>query len=136
MIERLAVVGVVVKDQAKALDYYTRVLGLEKRSDFTGPTGVRWVTVAPKGQDVEISLIQAGTYPDAKGVKVQAEPGKGAQWSFQTNDCKKDFEELKSRGVRFDQSKPAEYPYGIQANFKDPDGNAFVILQMAAKQVW
>jgi len=136
LIEKLAVVGVVVKDQAKALDYYTRVLGLEKRSDFTGPTGVRWVTVAPKGQDVEISLIQAGTYPDAKGVKVQAEPGKGAQWSFQTNDCKKDFEELKSRGVRFDQSKPAEYPYGIQANFKDPDGNAFVILQMAAKQVW
>ena len=136
MIEKLTVVGLVVKDQAKALEYYTKVLGLEKRSDFTGTGGARWVTVAPKGQDIEISLIQAGTYPDAKGAKVQVEPGKGTQWSFRTNDCKKDFEELKSRGVKFDQSKPMEYPYGIQANFTDPDGNGFILLQVAAKQVW
>ncbi len=136
MIEKLTVVGVVVKDQAKAVEFYTKSLGLEKRSDFTGPTGVRWVTVAPKGQDIEIALVQAGSYPDPKGGQIQVQPAGGTQWTFQTNDCKKDFEELKSRGVRFAQSKPAEYPYGIQANFTDPDGNAFALLQMAAKQAW
>ncbi|HUI01824.1 MAG TPA: VOC family protein [Nitrososphaerales archaeon] len=136
MIEKLTVVGVVVKDQAKALDYYTKVLGLEKRSDFTGPTGVRWLTVGPKGQDIEISLFQAGSYPDQKGGQFQLQPGKGTGWTFQSTDCKKDFEVLKSRGVKFDQNKPAEYPYGIQASFSDPDGNAFILLQMAAKQVW
>jgi len=136
MIDKLAVVTLVVKDQAKALDFYTRVLGMEKRSDFTNPGGGRWLTVAPKGQDIEIALAKAGSYPDGKGEQVSIEPGSGAQWSLQTSDCKKDFEELKSKGVRFDQSKPAEYPYGIQANFMDPDGNRFVMVQIAAKQAW
>src|SRR5579863_2952192 len=122
MIGKLAVVTVVVKDQDKALDFYTKVLGFEKRSDFTSPGG-RWLTVAPKGQDIEIALAKAGSYPDGNGQQVHIEPGHGAQWSLQTTDCKKDFDELKSRGVKFDQSKPAEYPYGIQANFMDPDGN-------------
>lgn len=135
MIDKLVVVTVVVKDQDKALDFYTKVLGMEKRSDFTSPGG-RWLTVAPKGQDIEIALAKAGSYPDGKGEKVEIRPGQGAQWSFHTSDCKKDFDELKSRGVKFDQSKPAEFPYGIQANFMDPDGNRFVMVQMAAKQAW
>lgn len=136
MIDKLTVVGLVVQDQVKALDYYTRVLGLEKRTDFTGPSGVRWVTVAPKGQDIEISLIPAGSYPDPKKGQVKVQPGGGARWTLQSTDCKKDFDELKSRGVRFDQDKPAEYPYGIQAAFSDPDGNSFVLLQQAARQIW
>ena len=46
------------------------------------------------------------------------------------------FRGAKSRGVKFDQSKPAEFPYGIQANFMDPDGNRFVMLQMVTKKIW
>lgn len=136
MIEKLTVVTVVVKDQAKALDFYTRALGLEKRTDFTGPAGARYVTVAAKGQEVEISLFRAGPWPDPKGGQIQLQPPNEAQWTFQTSDCKKDFEELKSRGVRFDQDKPGEFPWGIQAQFADPDGNRFVLLQLAAKQAW
>ena len=136
MIDKLTAVALVVKDQNKAPDFYTKVLGMEKRSDFTGPGGGRWLTVAPKGQDIEISLAKFGSYPDGKGEQIFVEPGKGAQWTLQTSDCKKDFDELTSRGVKFDQSKPAEFPYGIQATFTDPDGNRFVMLQMATKQVW
>jgi catechol 2,3-dioxygenase-like lactoylglutathione lyase family enzyme len=54
MIEKLMTVGIVVKDQAKALDFYMRALGFEKRADFTPPGNPRWVTVAPKGQDIEM----------------------------------------------------------------------------------
>jgi len=136
MIEKLTVVTLVVKDQTNALDFYTKALGLEKRSDFPGPTGVRWLTVAPKGQDVEISLFQAGSYPDPKGGQVRVQRGEGVQWTFQTSDCKKDFEELRSRGVMFDESKPGEFPWGIEAHFTDPDGNRFALLQQSAKQVW
>jgi len=129
MIDRLANVVVVVKDQAKALDYYTRVLGLEKRTDVNPPGGTRWVTVAPKGQDIEISLFPAGSYPDPKGGKTSLEPARGPAWTFRTTDCKKDFEELRSRGVKFNEQKPAEYPWGVQATFSDPDGNGFNLLQ-------
>ena len=130
------VVTLVVKDQAKALDFYTKALGLEKRSDFPGPTGVRWLTVAPKGQDIEISLFQAGSYPSPKGGQSQVKQGEGVQWTFLTTDCKKDFDDLTSRGVSFDEAKPGEFPWGFEAHFTDPDGNRFAMLQPAAKQVW
>lgn len=134
MIEKLMNVVVVVKDQAKALDFYTTVLGLEKRTDISPPGGVRWVTVAPKGQDIEISLFQAGSSPDS--TLTQLQPGKAPQWVFQTTDCKKDFEDLKSRGVKFDQSEPDEFAWGVQAQFADPDGNRFALLQPVARQTW
>ena len=136
MIDKLTVVTLIVKDQDKALDFYTRVLGLEKRNDFTGPGGARWLTVAAKGQDIEISLFKAGSWPNPKGGQFELQPPNNGQWTFQSTDCKKDFEELKSKGVKFDQDKPGEFPWGIQAQFADPDGNRFVLLQVAAKQVW
>jgi predicted enzyme related to lactoylglutathione lyase len=44
-----------------------------------------------------------------------------------------DFEELKSRGVKFNETQPAEYPWGLLATFSDPDGNNFLLLQPPAK---
>ena len=38
------------------------------------------------------------------------------------------FEELKSRGVEFSQ-EPTQQPYGIDAGFRDPSGNAFRMMQ-------
>lgn len=127
MIQKLANVVVVVKDQAKALDFYTQVLGFEKRTDFKPPGGVRWVTVAPKGQDIEISLFQAGSSPDPKMSQLKA--GSNPQWSLQTDDCRGDFKRLKARGVKFDQEEPADYPWGVLVTFSDPDGNPFSLLQ-------
>ena len=136
MVEKLMEVTLVVKDQNRALDFYTKALGLEKRSDYSGPTGVRWLTVAPKGQEIEISLFPGGSFPDQKGGQVHVRGGEGIQWTFQTADCRKDFEEMRSRGVRFDEAKPTEWPWGIEAHFADPDGNRFALLQPAAKQIW
>jgi predicted enzyme related to lactoylglutathione lyase len=91
------------------------------------------VTVAPKGQDIEISLFQAGSYQDPKAPQNQLQPGSNPQWTLRTSDCRKDFEELKSRGVKFDQARPDEHPWGILATFRDPDGNAFALLQPPAR---
>jgi predicted enzyme related to lactoylglutathione lyase len=133
MIQKLMTVIVVVKDQTKALDYYTRVLGFEKRTDFTPPGNSRWVTVAPKGQDIEMSLYQVGSSNDPKSPQSQWKPGNSPSWTLQTNDCRKDFEYLKSRGVKFNEEQPVEYPWGIVATFSDPDGNNFSILQPPAR---
>lgn len=127
MIKKLSNVVLVVNDQTKALDFYTRVLGFEKRTDISPPGAVRWVTVAPKGQDIEISLFQAGSSPQP-GFS-QLKPGTSAAWNLQSDDCKGDFKRLTAQGVRFDQPEPAELPWGIQATFSDPDGNRFSLLQ-------
>ena len=56
------------------------------------------------------------------------QPGIGTQWNFKVGDCRKTFAELKTRGVNF-VSEPVEYPYAIGAEFTDPDGNHFSIVQ-------
>lgn len=122
-----------MKDQEEALEFYTNVLGFEKRTDFTSSWGSRYVTVAPKGQDIEISLFKAGTYPGQNGGGITWEAGKGGG-VLRTSDCKRDFEELKARGARFDESKPGEAAWGVYATLIDPDGNRFTLLQSAANQ--
>lgn len=130
MIKKLGNVVLVVNNQAKALDFYTKVLGFEKRAEFTAPGAPpgapHWITVAPKGQDIEISLFQAGASPDPAAR--QLKPGAGPQWNLLTDDCRAESKRLKAQGVGFDQ-EPSEQPWGIQAVFRDPDGNRFSLLQ-------
>ena len=47
---------------------------------------------------------------------------------FATNDCQASYEELKKRGVEF-QQEPTEQPYGIDAGFRDPSGNQMRMVQ-------
>ena len=47
------------------------------------------------------------------------------------DDCQKAFEELKGLGVEFSQ-KPTQQPYGIDAGFRDPSGNAIRMMQAPA----
>jgi predicted enzyme related to lactoylglutathione lyase len=47
---------------------------------------------------------------------------------FTVDDIQATFEELKSRGVEFSQ-EPTQQPYGIDAGFRDPSGNAFRMMQ-------
>lgn len=79
MIKRLANVELAVNDQNKAVDS-TSVLGFEKRTDISPPGAARWATVAPEGQDVEISLFQAGSPPQPGLSKLK--PGVSAAWSL------------------------------------------------------
>jgi len=48
---------------------------------------------------------------------------------FRTTDCRKDFETLKARGVKFKDPSPVEAPFGIAVYFTDPDGNHLTLLQ-------
>ena len=56
MLKKVAYVSVFVKDQDKALDFYTNVLGFEKGIDNPTPDGPRFLTVAVKGQDFQLVL--------------------------------------------------------------------------------
>lgn len=134
MIEKLTHAPIVVGDQDKALKFYTEVLGFEKRADYEQPDKPRWLTVGPKGQELELILVR-GEYVADPRAPPGADSG-GNHWVFRTNDCRKDFEILKSRGVKFKDSAPNESAYGITAYFTDPDGNHMSLLEPAAQPAW
>lgn len=133
MISKLNIVTILVHDQEKALAFYTEKLGLEKRSDQMFGPSVRWVTVAPKGQsEVEIVLQkpEAALHGEQQAKEMTALVGKNPTWSFGTSDCRKTYETLKAKGVKF-VSPPTKMPYGVEAIFLDLYSNSFSLLEPA-----
>ena len=110
--------ALMVKNQTDALEFYTKKVGFEKKADFTSPEGYRWVTVGPKGQELELVLTQAGTADGVKSTSV----------TMLVDDCRRASEELKANGVQFKQ-EPKENPWSVSAIFTDPDGNLFQMNQ-------
>jgi catechol 2,3-dioxygenase-like lactoylglutathione lyase family enzyme len=132
---KVAVITLVVENQEAALKFYTEKVGFEKKTDYTPPGNNRWVTVAPKGQDLEFALFQAGSN-DPNGWSNNWHPGNNPPIVLRVGDCKKVFAELKARGVEFKQAQPEEYAWGISATFADPDGNLFSINQLPSASTW
>jgi len=138
MLKQLTTVQVWVHDQDEALAFYTEKLGLELRDDVTVPEmgNFRWLTVGVPGQpDVAITLMAVPGPPvfDAETRdQINALMAKGAASGlfFATDDVKGTYEELKSRGVEF-QQEPMEQPYGIDAGMRDPSGNHMRMVQLS-----
>ena len=121
-----------VLDQEAALEFYTRVLGFEVRTDATLDS-FRWLTVGPPAQP-GFELILADPGPpmlDAESAEqIRAMVAKGALGAgvLATDDCQATYEELKARGATF-LTEPTERHYGIEATFRDNSGNWFSLTQ-------
>ena len=127
---RIKLTSIMVNDQAKALRFYTEVLGFEKKHDI--PMGdARWLTVvSPQDRDGIELLLEPDSHPAAKPFK-QALVEDGIPYnSFDVDDVKAEFERLSGRGVRFTQP-PTEMGPVITAVFDDTCGNLIQIAQQA-----
>src|SRR5581483_8431534 len=126
-----------VHDQEAALEFWTRKIGFEVRQDVTlSEMGdFRWLTVGPPGQpDIAIVLMAIPGPPmvDAEtGEQIRNLMAKGMAGTvfLTTEDCRTSYEELRDRGVEFTET-PEERPYGIDAGFRDPSGNAIRLTQV------
>jgi predicted enzyme related to lactoylglutathione lyase len=124
MLKRVVYVAVLVSDQEKALDFYTNVIGLEKRADFPTPAGPRFLSVGVEGQAFDLVL-----WP---GTPARSEAG-SAVYTIEVEDCRAAFETLKSRGAKFEPSEVLEFPWGLAARFQDPDGNLLQLREGRAE---
>ncbi len=115
-------VSVYVSDVDKALDFYMNKLGFEKHMDAPlGPdTDLRWVTVAPPGSPTELVLVKG--YAEWSPERV----GKFAGFVYNVEDIEGTFAEFKAKGVDIIE-EPIKQPWGTQGQFKDQDGNSFVV---------
>ncbi len=134
---RIANAQLWVHDQDEALDFYTKRLGWEVRSDVTMAEmgNFRWLAVGPVGQeDVSVVLMAIPGPPvfEPETTKAVADlTAKGASGTIflATEDCRASYDELKGRGVEFVDA-PEERPYGIDASFRDPSGNHIRLTQV------
>ena len=114
---------ILVSDQAKAVDWYTNMLGWSVSIDYEMAPGQRFITVRPFAGAVELSLGSLDwSEPDFGSI------GGQTGVSLMTDQIDRDFEELTARGVRF--KGPVEsMPWGGRATwFYDLDDNEFFLV--------
>jgi len=118
---------IAVHDHDEALSFYRDLLGLEVRNDVKYE-GMRWTTVASKGQDVDIVLEPPLADPNAapadrKAMKELLAKGLLRGVIFSTEDCDATFEHIQAGGGDVLQ-EPMDMPYGArECAFRDPSGN-------------
>jgi catechol 2,3-dioxygenase-like lactoylglutathione lyase family enzyme len=128
MTMKINVTSVMVDNQAKALHFYTEVLGFVKKSEIP-LGGYSWLTVVspddPNG--TELSL-EPDEHPAARPFK-QALVEDGIPFtSFAVDDVAVEYDRLVGRGVRFTQP-PTDMGAVTTAVFDDTCGN---LIQIAA----
>ncbi|WP_345761754.1 VOC family protein [Diaminobutyricibacter sp. McL0608] len=114
-------VTIPVADQERSLAFYRDVLGFEVRADNVFG-GARWLSVAPAGSSVDFTLHLP--FPG------QAGPGWQQGIVLHTDDIAGVVATL--RAAQVEVSEPEAQGWGTQAQFTDPDGNGFVLLQQGA----
>jgi catechol 2,3-dioxygenase-like lactoylglutathione lyase family enzyme len=125
---KINLTSVLVDDQAKALAFYTDVLGFEKKTDV--PLGEhRWLTVvsteAPDGVEL---LLEPDEHPAAKPFKAALVEDGIPFTSFAVDDVQQEYERLRGLGVRFTQ-EPTDMGPVTTAVLDDTCGN---LIQIAA----
>ena len=127
---KIVTTSVLVDDQAKALAFYTDVLGFVKKTDV--PAGEdRWLTVvSPDAPDGVELLLEPDGHPAARPFK-EALVADGLPYtSFAVDDVQAEFDRLSALGVTFVQP-PTEMGPVTTAVFDDTCGN---LIQIAAMQ--
>ncbi len=119
-----------VDDQAKALEFYTRVLGFVKKADVSAGK-YRWLTVVspeePNGTQV---VLEPKENPAAKTYQESIFKQGIPSTMFFVDDIHKEFQRLKGLGVKFTK-EPTRTPGSTIALFEDTCGNLIQITQLS-----
>ena len=126
---KIKVTSVLVKDQEKALKFYTETLGFVKKTEI--PMGEhKWLTVvSPEEPDTVELLLEPMGFEPAK-VFQEALFKAGIPWTaFNVDDIQKEYERLSALGVVFSM-KPMQMGPATIAVFDDTCGNNIQIVQV------
>ena len=128
---KINLTSVFVDDQAKALAFYTDVLGFVKKTDM--PTGEhRWLTVvSPEAPDGVELLLEPNDHPAAQAYQQAIVADGLPATSFAVDDVRAEFDRLSEKGVAFVQP-PTEMGPVTTAVLDDTCGNLIQIASMAA----
>ncbi len=111
-------IAVVVSDRKKAVDWYTKKLGLDLLVNAD-----HWITVGRKGKEGSLHLCRVADF-DSKG---KLEPGNSGIALRLAGDFEDSCAAIEARGVTFSQPAVKE-DWGWYAGVRDPDGNEIWLM--------
>jgi catechol 2,3-dioxygenase-like lactoylglutathione lyase family enzyme len=132
MSQGIGVVGIYVRDQDEALEFYVEKLGFSVGTDARNGD-YRWLTVRhPDQASFELGLFmpQAPVLDAATAQAVREIVAKGAMPPLVliVDDCRGAYERMRTLGVEFTQ-EPVERYGKVDAGFRDPSGNGWKMIE-------
>src|ERR1035438_4369009 len=91
MIKRIKFLGIPVRDQDRALKFYTEILGFRLLTDQQFSESQRWIELSIPGADTGISLFTPEGHEDRVGTFVNT--------SWEVDNVDKTYAELQGKGV-------------------------------------
>jgi catechol 2,3-dioxygenase-like lactoylglutathione lyase family enzyme len=132
MTQGVEVVGVYVRDQDEALQFYVGKLGFRVHTDAKNGD-YRWLTVQHPDQPFfQLGLFtpQAPLVDAATAQTLREAVAKGAMppLVMVVDDCRATYDQLNAKGVEFTQEPVTRYG-AVDASFRDPSGNGWKLIE-------
>jgi catechol 2,3-dioxygenase-like lactoylglutathione lyase family enzyme len=132
MSQGVGMIGLYVRDQDEAVEFYVEKLGFRIKADVKNGD-YRWLTVQHPDQPAfELGLFKPGppVHDAATAQTLREVLAKGAMPPLVLNvdDCRAAYDRLRARGVEFTQ-EPTERYGNVDAGFRDPSGNGWKMMQ-------
>jgi len=136
MTQGIDVVGLYVRDQDEALDFYVAKLGFHVHTDVRNGD-YRWLTVqSPEQPSFQLGLFKPGppVHDAATAQTLHEVVAKGAMppLVYVVDNCHAVYERLSALGVEFTQ-EPIDRYGTVDAGFRDPSGNGWKVIQVIAR---
>jgi len=118
MIRRIKFLGIPVRDQERALRFYTETLEFRILTDQEFSPTQRWIELSIPGAETGVVLFTPDGHEDRIGTFVNT--------SWEVDNVQGAYEKLVARGVEF-SGPPEKQPWGTFAILKDSEGNQIVL---------
>ena len=116
MITHVKFISIPTTDQDRALKFWTEQVGFRLLTDQPFDEKSRWIELSIGGSETRLVLF----------VRTDETPGGFLHGALACDDVEATWRQLSGRGVEF-TTPPKREPWGIYAEFVDPDGNEFVL---------
>jgi catechol 2,3-dioxygenase-like lactoylglutathione lyase family enzyme len=128
----IGVVGLYVRDQEEAVQFYVGKLGFRVHTDVRNGE-LRWLTVQhPEQPSFQLGLFtpQAPLLDGATAQGLREMVAKGAMppLVLHVEDCRAAYERLRAAGVELTQ-EPIDRYGTVDAGFRDPSGNGWKMIE-------
>lgn len=132
MSQGVEVVGLYVRDQEEARQFYVEKLGFRVHTDARNGD-YRWLTVQhPEQPSFQLGLFapQPPVLDEATAQAMRELVAKGAMppLVLVVDDCRAAYERMRTQGVEFVQ-EPVDRYGTVDAGFRDPSGNGWKMIQ-------
>jgi len=136
MKQTIGAISLLVRDYDEAISFYVDKLGFTLIEDTDMGAGKRWILVAPpdspgalRSDSGQACLLLAKAVSPEQQSRIGNQTGGRVFLFLHTDNFQRDYESMKSDGVRF-LEEPRNESYGMVVVFEDLYGNKWDLLEM------